>query len=153
MDRKLFLQLPLLIALISGSILGVWWGHSNLRYQERSKQEGSKESSREFSMLFALIFTARADGTISLNKNAAIMLVFGKIGYSQLILSQIKSALTALSSQPMDIHTVIQQYKNSCTVNQRRLLFECATFVASADGAISPQGKKALQTIYQELGL
>ena len=153
MNKKPLFLFPLLVSLAVSLSLGIIWGKAIARDQEKLKKEMVKESSREFNMLYAMIYAARADGQISPNKDAAIMSIFQRMGYSEQILSQIKRALTALSNHPMDIHVVIQQYKDVSDKNQCLALFQCVTLVALADGFLSPETKNALQTIHDELGL
>lgn len=151
--NKVLLRLPLIICLCLGLVIGLIWGKAIVRDQTDLKQEMDKVTTRQFNMLDALIYAARADGPITPNKYAAIMNLFQRVGYSELVLSRIKHALDTLSDQPMDIHAIIQQYKSVSNKQQCSLLFQCLLFVDSADGQLSPEDKNVLQVIYNELGL
>jgi uncharacterized membrane protein YebE (DUF533 family) len=153
MFKKFLLLLPVLFSLLLGLVFGVIWGESIANKQKLVIKNTQIESTREFNMLYTLIYAARADGAISPNKGVAIIRIFQNMGYDPETLSQIKDDLGSLAYQPIDIHTVIAQFKSVSDPKARLLLFQCASLVSFSDGSLSAAGKIALQTIYSELGL
>ena len=156
MNNKLLAPIVLVLCLLSGLAIGLVWGKVIARNQQQHQAVQdikNKSASREIDLLFAMIYIARIHGEITPNKEAVILKIYQEMGSTEQDLLGIKTALTKYKYEILDIHKIIQEYKDISDQKERLFLFKCLGIVALTDTQPTTEVKNFLQTIYNELGL
>ncbi len=143
-------------SLVFGLLIGIFWGKSIVRTQEKQNQETQEiknASAREFNLLMAIIYAARLDGEITPQRRHIIMNVLAQAGYSQQALASIDSLLGNYAYKLFDIHEILRQFKTASDKEQRLFLIKCLSVIAAAENTLTPAKKEFLEKTYTELDL